>query len=86
MVRNKDARFALFVLVVLTLLFGASITPLAATIRADNLDVDSMTLVAGTPTGVTTAVLSSTISDLLAFHRGEISGSECFTRLSNADL
>lgn len=58
----------------------------AATIRADDLDVDSVTLIAGTPTGAATAILSSTIGDLLAFHRGEISGGEFFTRLSSADL
>ena len=53
----------------------------AATIRADNLDVDSVTLIAGTPTGQTAGAITVSVGDLLAYHQGELSRSEFLSRM-----
>ncbi|HEX2906683.1 MAG TPA: hypothetical protein VHO69_07480 [Phototrophicaceae bacterium] len=54
----------------------------AATIAANELDVDSVSLIAGVTTGETAGILVAKEEDLMAFHRGEIDRDEFFQRLT----
>jgi hypothetical protein len=58
----------------------------AATIEANDLDLDSVSLVMGTATGQAVAIIATTTEDLLMFHRGEISRAEFLSRLITTEL
>jgi len=55
----------------------------AASIRANDLDVDSVSLVAGTATGQAAGILVTSIEDLIAFTQGEITRGEFLSRLQS---
>lgn len=54
----------------------------AATIRANDLDLDSVTLVAGTAAAEATGTFTTSVQDLLAFSNGSITRSTFLNRLS----
>jgi len=59
---------------------------IGATIDANDMDVDSIALIAGDAFGNTAGILTVSVSDLMAFHNGEVNRFELIERANFEDL
>lgn len=58
----------------------------AATIRAENLDLDAITLVVGTPDGKAAGMIVAQVDDLLAYHQGRLTQAQFIERIQFTSL
>lgn len=58
----------------------------AATIRAEHLDLDAITLVVGTPTGEAAGMIVVQVDDLLDYHQGRLTQAQFIERIQFTSL